>query len=178
MLTMPIRQSVILALAVASLSGCFASESGECFRPIDEFIPTETPTGDGGDGSGAGGTSCAAWVQIGGDGYDYWYLDTRWQGWRFHVDADELEPFGEATDATSLVSSVTEATVWTLRGLDSDDFLVMRSAQDSEFFLVVHEGAHLRLDVDEVLCRWATGLVDTVRERCGADAPPSSADAP
>jgi hypothetical protein len=175
---MPIRQSVLLGLALAFLSGCFASDSGECFRPIDEFVPTQTPSGEGSAGLAAGGTSCAAWLQIGGDGYSDRYLDTRHEGWRFQLDAAELEPFAEATEATSLVSPVTEATVWSLRGLDSDDFVVMRSAQDGEFFFVVHEGAHLRLDVDEVLCRYATGLDYKVRERCGPGAGPSSADAP
>jgi hypothetical protein len=169
---------VLVGVAVTFLSGCFASDSGDCFRPIDDFIPTETPKGEPDEGPAAGGTSCAAWVEIGGHGYAYRYLDTRPEGWRFHVDAEELEPFAEASEATSLVHPVAEATVWSLRVLDSNDFAVMRSAQDGEFFLVVHEGAHLRLDVDEVLCRYATGLEDTIRERCGAGAPPSVSDAP
>jgi hypothetical protein len=161
---------LLLGIALAFLTGCFASDSGQCFRPIDEFVPTQTPKGEAGGGHASGAGSCGAWLEIGGDGYDYWYNDTRHGGWRFHIDAGELERLTEATEATSLIGAVTEATVWSVRGLDSDDFVAMRSAQDGEFFLVVHQGAHLRLDVDEVLCRYATGLEDTVRERCGGDA--------
>ena len=160
---MPSLRRLLPALTLALLPGCFASDGGDCFRPIDEFIPPGTPSADRA-GASAGG-QCAPWVEVGG-AEDNWYRDMRAEGWRFHIDAGELEPFDQATEANWLVHPVAEATVWAIAGLDPDDVAVMRSAEDGDYFLLVREGAQLRVDVDDVLCRYATGLEHTVRERC------------
>lgn len=175
---MPLLQRVLLALSLAVLSGCFTSDGGDCFRPIEEFIPPETPaTGEGrGGGVGSGG-QCGAWVEI-GDVDGNWYHDTRSEGWRFHIDRASVEEYAKAGEATRLIHSVAEATVWSMGGLDPSDFVVMRSAEDGGFFILVQTGAHLRVDIDATLCRYATGLEHTLRERCGAGAPLTPGDAP
>jgi hypothetical protein len=154
---------LILALTLVVLAGCFAFDDRDCLRPIDEFIPPETPGADGAPGGGGG--QCAPWVQVGGENYN-WYRDMRVEGWRFHIDAAQLEPFDEATEANWLVHPVADAAVWSVRGLDPDDFAVMRSGEDGEYFFLVRDGALNRVDVDEVLCRYATGLDHTVSQRC------------
>jgi hypothetical protein len=161
---------LLLALPLAVLTGCFASDSGDCLRPIDEFIPPDGPRADGTRGGAGGGGQCAPWVEVGGADYN-WYRDLRAEGWRFHIDASELVPFDEATEANWLVHPVTDAAVWSVGGLDPGDFVAMRSAEDGEFFILVRDGAQLRADVASVLCRYATGLEHTVREQCGAAAP-------
>jgi hypothetical protein len=161
---------LLLALPLAVLTGCFASDGGDCLRPIDEFIPPGSPPADGTGGGAGGGGQCAAWVEVGGADYN-WYLDMRAEGWRFHIDSGELAPFDEATEANWLVNPVTDAAVWAVGGLGPGDFVAMRSAADGEFFILVREGAQLRVDVASVLCRYATGLEHTVREQCGAGAP-------
>ena len=163
--TMSPRRRLLAALALAVLPGC-VSDADDCFRPIDEFLSSPSPR-TGVDGAAVSSGQCGPWVEIGGEGYDSWYVDTRWEGWRFEVDDGELEPFEEARQATLLVGAVTEAATWSVRGLDPTDFLVMRSAGDGEFYFVVRHGAHLTADVDGVLCRYATGGERILRERCG-----------
>jgi hypothetical protein len=167
MQVMPVPQRVLMTSLVAVLSGCFASDGGACFHPLEEFIPPETAAAAQG-GGGLGG-QCGAWVEI-GDVDGNWYLDTRTEGWQFHIDGASVEEYGEAAEATRLVGSVAEATVWSVSGLDPRDFVVMRSADDA-FFILVQTGAHLRVDVDATLCRHATGDETTLRERCSADPP-------
>jgi hypothetical protein len=156
---------VLAALALAVLPGC-VSDADDCFRPIDEFLPSPSPRTDA-DAATVSSGQCGPWVEIGGEGYDSRYVDTRWEGWRFEVDDGVLEPFEEARQATLLVGSVTEAATWSVRGLDPADFLVMRSARDGEFFFVVRHGAQRTTDVDAVLCRYASGGEFILRERCG-----------
>ena len=161
---------LLLTVPLAVLPGCFASDGGDCLRPIDEFIAPETPGSDGAGGGAGSGGQCAPWVEVGGVNYN-WYRDMRAEGWRFHIDVGELQPFDQATQANWLVNPVADASVWSVGGLDPGDFVAMRSAEDGEYFLLVRDGAQFRADVDEVLCRYATGLDHTVDERCAAQSP-------
>jgi hypothetical protein len=157
MRVMPFLRGSLLALAFGLLPGC--SDGGDCLRPIQEFIPPNSP--EAGGGGGIGGGQCAPWVEVGGIDSN-WYRDLRAEGWRFHIDADELDPFDEATEANWIVKPVAGATVWSVRGIDPANMVVMRSADDGEYFFLMRDGS----DADAVLCRYATGLEHTVREHC------------
>lgn len=140
------------------LSGCVL-DSGRCLYPIHDVI---APSGGAStsDVSGGGG-SCPAVVVIDGE----WFRDMRAEGWRFDIDPAGLVPLGEAQEATFLVHPLVGPEVWELPGLDTDEYVVMHSA-DGTYVLFVAMGTELREDVDAVLCRHAIGDDRVLNSHC------------
>ena len=166
----PVRWILLSSLlAGALLSACAPS----CLQPFARtgIVAAIAPPLAGAEAVDAVGI-CVPIVHVENEGY---YDDTRAEGWEFAIDEADLTPHGEAIAKDGQVQSLSDPTVFAIEGLDPAEYVAMRST-DGRYFILVVNGHEYRdaMDVDAVLCRYATGAAHTVNAHCGeADPVPS-----
>ena len=117
---------MILLLAT---SGCFLGV-GDCgFEPIGASIraPILPPVQPGQVGA------CGHWVKIDG------YLWTQ-SNYDFELNAQTLEPIGEATAAALGVTALAGPTIYAIPGVDSDEAVAMERP-DGSFVVFTYDGS-------------------------------------
>lgn len=124
------RAATVLAVLALAMTGCIFG-AGDCgFEPIGASIrpPIVAPVWPDSVGQ------CGQWVTIDGA---FWSQSN----YDFVLDAETLEPIGEATEAARGVVDLEEATIYAIPGVSSDEAVAMETPDGS--FVVFTYGSSI-----------------------------------
>lgn len=124
------KLTITLAIAFVLTTGGCIFGVGDCkFEPIGASIRAPVLSPIQSDQVGA----CGHWVDI--DGY-YWTQNIH----SFELDAETLEPIGEATAAARGVTALAAPTIYAIPGVDSDEAVAMERP-DGSFVVFTYDGS-------------------------------------
>ena len=124
---MPMRFKVVWLFFALLMSGCFIGANDCGFAPIGAAVraPVAVPVQP--DHLGA----CGQWVKIDGALWSQSLYD-------FELDAEELEPIGEASEAARGVSALAAPTIYAIPGTDPEEAVAMERSDGSYAVFTYH----------------------------------------
>ena len=119
---------LLLALLALAMSGCFIGANDCGFAPIGASIRAPIAVPNQPDQVGA----CGNWVKIDGA----LWTQSRYD---FALDAETLEPIGEATEAALGVTALAAPTIYAIPGTDPEEAVAMERP-DGSFVVFTYSG--------------------------------------